>query len=73
MTELAIILGAIAAAIAGLLGYGHHQRRAGRKDAEHKANADTLDRQRRGREAVRDGRASGRDPDDRLRDNDAHW
>lgn len=68
-----LILGGLGL-IAGWLGfksYGASQRKAGRKEAEHDALKDTLDRVDKGRKAVRDGRDA--DPDDRLRDNDERW
>lgn len=69
MTELWAILGALAAAVVGILGYGAAQRRKGREHERNEANAETLDRIEQGRRAVdRDGT-----PDERVRDNDGRW
>jgi len=48
-------------------------RREGRQEAKNEQNADTIARTEAGRQAVSDGRSGGSDPDERLRDNDAHW
>jgi len=64
---LGAALGAIIAVVLAFL----RGKSAGRKGAQHDAMRDTLDRVEKGRDAVRDGR--GRDPANRLRDNDDKW
>ena len=48
-------------------------RSAGRQGAQNERAKDTLDAIERGRDAVRDGRAGGGTPDERLRQNDGRW
>ena len=48
-------------------------RSAGRQGVQNEQARDTLDAIERGRDAVRDGRAGGGTPDERLRQNDGRW
>lgn len=57
----------------GMIGAVFLGRRSG-VTAERRRNAeDQIDRAEKGRDAVRDGRASGKSPADRLRENDGKW
>lgn len=49
------------------------QFKKGQEATKAEANQDALDRTEQGRAAVRDGRASGDSPVDRLRENDGQW
>ena len=63
---------AATAIVAVLLALGRAERR-GEHNAKAEADADTLERTEAGRAAVRDGRASGATPTERVHDNDGHW
>ncbi|HEV8033409.1 hypothetical protein [Yoonia sp.] len=73
---LQTILGPLGGTLAGLgaviaaLVLGRWQ---GAKSERNKRNADEIKAQERGRQAVRDGRASGNTPDERVRNNDGMW
>ena len=67
-----IIAGGAALVIALLFGRWQGGKRA-QDGQERKAMQDATERQDRGRQAVRDGRDSGGDPDERLRRNDGRW
>lgn len=73
MSDLLLILGGIFAAVLAFLRYGQVQKREGKKDAERDAMQDAYEREARGREAVRDGRDSGKSADKRVHDNDRRW
>jgi len=73
MTELYLWLGGLLAALVSIFAYGRSQKSKGRKEAESDAIRDAQERIERGRKAVNDGRASGNEPDQRLRDNDGRW
>ena len=47
--------------------------RTGASKEKDKRNADELKSLEKGRKAVRDGRASGKSPDERVRRNDGMW
>jgi hypothetical protein len=70
-----LILGFLAGAALYLTGRrnGQLEQRLERAQEQEKAHADTIKRVGLGRDAVADGRASGRTPDQRLRDNDGAW
>lgn len=71
---LDLILGPLGAALGAIVAVAlayFRGKSAGKKGAEHDAMQDTLDRVQKGRDAVRDGR--GRNPADRLRENDGRW
>lgn len=68
---LELILGGAVAALVAVVTAFFKGKNAGRKEVERDAYQDTIDRINKGRDAVRDGR--GRDPADRLRDNDQNW
>jgi hypothetical protein len=70
-----LVLGALAMVALVLTGRrsGQLEQRLKRAQERERAYADTLDRQAQGRAAVARGRASGRSPDQRLRDNDGAW
>ena len=70
MIDLLISIGAII--VAAALAYLGGQRR-GTQNEKAKRDAETLERLERGRDAVRDGRAGGGTPDERLRQNDGRW
>ena len=59
-----------AAAVVAALVLGRWQ---GAQNERNNRNADELEAQERGRKAVRDGRASGNTPDERVRNNDGMW
>jgi len=73
MIEILIGLAAFVAAIAGWFVRGFFGNRQAREDAEHDAMQDAYEREARGREAVKRGRASGDGPDDRVSGNDDRW
>ena len=77
MTDLLWQVGALAGVvIAGLLAWVRAMNKAeqrGKDKAHADAAIDTQDRLDRAREAVSRGRASGADPDKRVRDNDGRW
>jgi uncharacterized membrane-anchored protein YhcB (DUF1043 family) len=64
-------LGAVAGALLGRLWGRAEGRREGKREAENAAMAESHERLKRGREAVRD--ADGRDPAQQLRDNERRW
>jgi hypothetical protein len=73
MTDLlTLILGALAGLIALVVTYWRG-RSDGRTKSQSEALKDAVDRTEQGRAAVRDGRASGDSPVDRLRKNDGKW
>ena len=73
MTELAIILGLIAAGIAAFFGVRRAGEKAGRADAQAEADRQTIKAQERGRDAVSAARRDDRSNADRVRENDAKW
>jgi hypothetical protein len=70
-----LVLGALAMVALVLTGRrnGQLEQRLERAQEREKVYADTIKRVELGRDAVADGRASGRTPDQRLRDNDDAW
>jgi len=64
------LIAAVIAAL-GILGYGQAKKREGRKEAEDDAAQDTLDRFRKGQDALGDD--DGGAPDERVRRNDGRW
>jgi hypothetical protein len=70
-----LVLGALAMVALVLTGRrnGQLEQRLERAQEQEKAHADTIKRTEHGRDAVARGRASGRTPDQRLRDNDGAW
>jgi hypothetical protein len=66
-------LTALVAGLALLAGFFAKAKRDARKDIEHDQLQDSVERQERGEKAVRDGRASGDSPADRVRKNDGAW
>jgi len=65
-------IGAVVVGV-GLLILRDRWRGQGRREAEQEARDDAADRIDAGREAVRDGRAGGGSPDERMRANDSRW
>jgi len=63
----------IASAIGAVLVAYFRGKSEGKKGAQYDALKDTQERIENGRDAVRDGRASGDTPADRLRSNDGRW
>ena len=66
-------LGIAASAIIGVVVAFMTGRSKGKKDEQNKAMRQTQERVEKGRDAVRDGRASGDSPAERLRGNDGQW
>ena len=66
-------LGGILAGIGAVIGALVLGRWQGATKAKDKQNADELKALDKGRKAVRDGRASGDTPDQRVRKNDGLW
>ena len=67
------LIGMIGAAVLAAVGAYFAGRQSGKQGQRNEQMRDTAQRQQAGREAVRNGRASGDSPDQRLRDNDGHW
>ena len=67
------LIGMIGAAVLAAVGAYFAGRQSGKQRQRNEQMRDTAQRQQAGREAVRNGRASGDSPDQRLRDNDGHW
>ncbi|KHQ51084.1 hypothetical protein [Mameliella alba] len=74
MTETLL---AIAIAVLAVIGAFFGGKRKARKETEQRINdalqADKARRMDAGRDAVERGRASGADPDERVRENDNRW
>lgn len=73
MTRLYTFLASLAGAAAFLLAFWRKAQSVQQTEAEHDQMQDTIERTQQGAEAVRDGRASGDSPDDRVRKNDGQW
>ena len=71
--SLELILGGVVAALAGIIAAFFKGKKTGRTEAEHDAIKDNAEREEKGRQAVRDGRDSGKSPSERVLDNDAEW
>lgn len=71
--KLAQWLAAIAAGAALVAGFFAKAKRDARKDIKHDQLQDSVERQERGEKAMRDGRASGDTPADRVRRNSDAW
>lgn len=67
------IIGGAVALLGFVWGLFAKGRRAGKEEIAHDTLKDSAERQDKGRKAVRDGRASGGSPDDRVRANDDQW
>lgn len=67
------IIGGVVAVLGFAWGFFAKGKRSGKKEIAHDILSDSAERQDKGRKAVRDGRASGGSPDDRVRSNDSKW